>query len=127
MARRNKYNNIRSFGYDSMAEREYSEVLELLRLADPPEIVSFQHHPPAAVLVGSVRWRIDFLVETEKHKFYVEVKGMPTSDYKVKLELYRSIYDQGNLLPLFVVKKYALHRYKIIDSIGTDEIREPLI
>lgn len=124
---KNKYHNVRSFGYDSQAEREYGDVLELLRIADPPEIVSFQHHPTAAVLVGSVKWRIDFLVNTKEHLFYVEVKGMPTSDYKIKLELYRSLFSQGNLLPLFIVKKYALHRYKIIDSIGTDEIKEPLI
>ena len=127
MTGHNKYHNVRTGGYDSKAEREYGEVLMLLQLAEPPEIVSFQHHPPAVMLVGSVKWRIDFLVETEKHKFYVEVKGFATSDYKIKLELYRSLYEQGNFLPLFVVEKYALHRYKIIDSIGTDEIRSPLI
>ena len=129
MAKRNKYNNNRSAGYDSNAEREYGDVLELLRIADPPEIVSFQHHPPAVVLVGSVKWRIDYLVTTDYECYYVEVKGMETSDYKVKLELYRSLYPQSGLLPLFVVKKYGPHRFRVTDSIGTEErgIPDPLI
>ena len=127
MAKQNKYNNNRSAGYDSNAEKEYGDVLELLRIADPPEIISYQHHPPAVVLVGSVKWRIDFFVETEKHKFFIEVKGLATSDYKIKLELYRSLYPQGNLLPLFIVKKYGPHRFMVIDEIGTEGINTPVI
>ena len=118
---KNKYNASRSAGYDSKAEREYSEVLELLKRAG--EIREFQHHPPAVKLCGGyVKWRVDYrVVGANGEEYYVEVKGMPTEGYRIKLNIWK--YERP--FPLFVVTKITPLRFKVIEQVATDRIKEP--
>ena len=115
--RRNKFNAKRVGKFDSTAESEYAGVLELLKRAG--EIADYEHHPPTVLLAGCIKWRVDFLVTpNEGDDYYIEVKGMPTADYKVKLELWRN----EKPAPLFVVTKYGPSRFRVIDEIGTKGI-----
>lgn len=115
--RRNKYNAKRSMGFDSQAERGYDDVLSLLKRSG--QIKDYIHHPPAVKIVGSVKWRVDFkVIQNDDSGYYVEVKGMETSDYKLKLLLWKD----HKPAPLFVVKKYGELRYRVIDEVGTENI-----
>ena len=97
--RRNKYNNIRSGGYDSKLERNYADKLSALYLAG--EIQEFVHHPPSIKMCGgTITWAIDYLVILNGgQKVYVEVKGMPTPEFKLKFKLYcwLKVYWDGNM------------------------------
>ncbi len=113
----------------SNAEKEYGDVLDLLVLADPQQILSHSHHPPAARLPGNTQWAIDYLaVAVDGTEFYVEVKaGLMDQHYKLKLELYRQCQESHSLLPLFVVVRYAEMRFRVIDEIGTEGLEQPLL
>jgi|GEM_PF-2378083 len=118
--RGNKYHaqGVRKGGhwYDSKAEAEYADVLELCKRGGL--ILDYQHHPPGVVLVGTIRWNIDYLVTgLGGQQFYVEVKGLATSDYKLKLELYRQVKPA----PLYVVKRYGELRFRVIDEVATED------
>ena len=89
--------------YGSHAELYYAGVLELLKKAG--EIISYQHHPPSVILLsGGVKWRVDYLVVKNKNiKYYVEVKGYATPEFKKKVIWYRG--EDLKHLPLFTVKQ----------------------
>jgi len=117
---RNKYHAIRVRKYDSKAEKEYADVLELLKRAG--KIESYEHHPEPVVLMKAsdgkdITWKIDFLITNKEKQYYVEVKGFKTADFIIKLKMYRNLQIR---LPLFVVKRYGDLRYKITDTVDGD-------
>jgi len=97
--------------YHSKAELEYAGVLELLLMAG--RIQSFLHHPPAVIMCnGHVKWTVDYLVTNlDGDEYYVEVKGMPLEEFKVKFNVYLS--EAPDHLPLFTVYRYAEGRFRI--------------
>jgi len=119
MIRRNKYNaqGCRYNGrwYHSRAERGYAELLDLF--IKTGSVKSWR--PQVSVnLPGGIKWKVDFEVtDSCGNTYMVEVKGMATPEYKLKLELYRAKQDE--MLPLFVVRKYGEGKYRIIDEVGT--------
>lgn len=118
---RNKYNAVRCGGYDSKAEQEYAMVLELLERAG--QIREWVHHPPAVQLTASIKWKVDYKVlDTEGEPFWVEVKGMPTEGYSLKLRLWKDLMDD----PLFVVRRYGELRFKVLESVNTGTILAPV-
>ena len=126
MTKRNKYNAQRTLRggmwFDSKAEAGYADVLELLKKAG--EILDWEYHPPAVKMSrGAVRWRVDFKV-TDRFgsEFYVEVKGMKTEGYTLKLARWRHEVPA----PLFVVKKYGDLHYRVIEEVGTEGLIAPI-
>ena len=108
--------------YDSQAEAGYADVLELLKRGGV--IADYMHHPPAVKFRSGIMWRVDYIVTPNTGvEYYVEVKGLPTADYRLKLELWR----HEKPYPLFVVRKYGEMRFRIIDEIDTDGIARPLL
>ena len=115
LKRTNKYGAVRSRCHcgqtaDSKAEGEYCDLLALMKRAG--EIADYQHHPAAVKMTDAgIQWRVDFWVqEPDGSEYYVEVKGLATADYKIKLELYRTY----GVLPLYVVKRYGSMRFRLI-------------
>ncbi len=121
MRGRNKYNAVRHGVYDSGAEEEYAMVLELLQRAG--QIREFEHHPPAVQLTARIKWKVDYKVtDNDGNEFWVEVKGMPTEGYSLKLRLWKDLMDA----PLFVVTKYGKLRFRVIESVNTGTILAPV-
>jgi len=101
MNRSNKYHARRSFGFDSNAERDYADVLEIKKRGGL--IKDFIHHPPAVKWGNApytASWRIDFLVTlNDDTEIYVEYKGMPTPEYKIKFKWFKS----DNVAPIIIM------------------------
>lgn len=126
--RKNKYNNQRSGGFDSQAEKRYGEVLEMLVRGG--EIKSYIHHPPAIELMSGpkISWRVDFLVTAlDDSQYWVEYKGMKTTGYTYQLRIWKNLVRMGLMDDvLFVVQEYAHHKCKVIDSINAGVITQPI-
>ncbi len=124
----NKYNARASEGYGSQDEREYGDVLELLKRAG--QIKDYVHHGPAVVLseLPRITWAIDYrVVAIDGSIFYVEYKGMATDMYKMKLRLYKEQAAAGNITtPLFVVTKYGPMRFRVIESVNAGTLSQPV-
>ncbi|MCP4709869.1 MAG: DUF1064 domain-containing protein [Planctomycetes bacterium] len=100
----NKYNARKvqrdGHAFDSQLEAEYWDILQILKKTG--SILDVQHHPPAVKFECGIGWRIDYLVTNyQGEEYYVEVKGLATTDYKLKLALYKHEFDT----PLFVVAR----------------------
>lgn len=112
----NKYHAKRSGPFDSQAELEYGEVLELEKRAG--EIKDYIHHPPAIKMYGRIRYEPDYLVTGKDGKqCYVEVKGDETGEWRIKFNWLK----ENCPLSLFVVQKYGTGRFRCIahiDKIG---------
>ena len=123
---KNKYNNLRSGGYDSNLERKYSDRLALL--VKTGDVKEFTHHPPSIKMCsGTITWAVDYHVKLgDGTEVYVEVKGMPTREVRVKWKLYKWLYDNWSLdppaemLPVLIVQQGG----KIYDSVGCQGIIE---
>ncbi len=96
-------------------------MLELLKRAG--EIRDYEHHPPAVELCGGlVKWKVDYRVAgINGEEYYVEVKGMQTEGYRIKLNIWK--YERP--FPLFVVTKVGPMRFKVIEQVATDMLKEP--
>jgi len=96
----NKYGAKKSFGYDSNAERDYSEVLDLYRKGKI--IRAWDHHPPA-IKWSTAKWNVDFLITArDGQEFYIEYKGCETDYYKLKLKWFLSM--EPIPAPLVIIK-----------------------
>ena len=122
--RKNKYHARRSDDFDSDAEKDYSGILKLLKMAG--EIKDYRHHPPPVLLFENpngrdISWNIDFWVQqTDDVGYYVEVKGKPTRklpEYYLKLRMYQAKPPA----PLIVVEKVISTRFKIVIAVGCGE------
>lgn len=95
--------------YASKAEAEWAQQLEL-----DPDIAFIQHQPRAEMSegAGDVDYRPDFLVVANGftsidevpgvlHCWYDEVKGVDTSAWRVKLQVYR----KHGKIPLRIARK----------------------
>lgn len=86
--------------HPSQMEAAYCEYLQLECRADDGKYSHFDHQ--TSVDLGSgIRWKIDFLAyprDTTQPPLYIEVKGMPTADYKLKRQLYEAKYGKESLM-----------------------------
>lgn len=120
MSRTNKYHAYRSGAYDSQAEKEYADLLDLLVKAG--EIAAYKHHPPAFEIISGLAWRLDYLIyDNDGQMIYVDVKGFQTPDYKTKLKLWMIHRLDKNLL---IVKRLAYMCYQAIAATGPAFARE---
>jgi len=115
-----KYHNIRSGGYDSKLETDYGRKLDLL--VKTGDVIEYLHHPPSVKLCnGTITWAIDYWVRLiNGEEVYVEVKGVPTREFRLKWKLYKWLrgYWDSDLLPVIIVQQGG----KIYDSVGADLI-----
>jgi len=121
MIRKNKFNAVgcRRGGiwYGSRTEAEYADLLELEKRAGL--IKDFVAHPPGVALVGNTRWNIDFMViDNDGAERYVEVKGMKTEGYRIKLQLYKDRKKMLKLPPLMVVARYGCMKFRAIEQVA---------
>jgi len=96
---RNKYNakktNINGYIYDSQLEASYGIELEH-RLA-LGEIKSYERQIRLDLVINGKKWR-SYKIDFKVHHFdsppeYVEVKGFPTRDWKMKFDVLKIIRD----------------------------------
>jgi hypothetical protein len=118
--RTNKYGAKRSFGYDSNAERDYADVLEMKKRGGL--IKDFIHHPPAVKWGNAphgTSWKIDFLVTlNDDAEIYVEYKGFPTDYYKIKYKWFKS----DNVAPIIVMGGNKTKGFAEIERFDADGI-----
>lgn len=97
--KRNKYGAVRKeyngVSYDSTAEADYACKLDLKIKAG--EVKSWTRQHKWDLKINGVHWiyyRIDFRVEmTDGEIRYVEIKGMPTKDWKQKFEATKILFN----------------------------------
>jgi len=123
--RGNKYNARRTMylghAYDSQAEAEYAQVLNLVRKSG--DIKNWEPHPAAVQIIPGLnhKWRLDFLVHNNKGQWwYVDVKGRKTDRFTINMKLWRQ--RKPKPLPLIIVQRYGEMRFKMIDSVGMEGI-----
>ncbi len=101
--RRNKFKAIRTRGFGSKLEAAGYDMLKLRELSGEIKDIKCQQAVTLAEGNGHrVRWKLDFsfrIVATDQLE-YVEIKGIETADYKIKLKLYK----MNPPAPLTVVK-----------------------
>ena len=120
----NKYSAIRSGGYDSQLERAYAERLSLYVKAG--KIKSFVPHPAAVQLTPRIKWKIDFLVFDKVGKgFRLEVKGVKTREYSLKLRMWKDLRPDQPLLVIAGKKRHGEYGFWPIESIAMGDIDFP--
>ena len=106
-SRRNKYNNKKSsyngVVYDSKAEADYAEFLDISRHAKDPaaKVISWERQVRYRFEVNEVHvgdYYLDFLVEYADGRVeHVDVKGVRTGVYKLKKKLMLACHGIGLL------------------------------
>lgn len=98
--------------FDSKAERDYFSQLKLLESAGEIEILELQ--PKVYMTDSRILYKPDFLILEKKlnEKVYIDVKGMETPVFRLKMRLWKE-YGAGTLR---LVKKdrFGFHDYKDI-------------
>ena len=99
--KRSKYGNVKTMyrgrKYDSRAEAKYSEILDGLLDEKLIKHVEYQKRYPLQDMKGTRRmaYIADFVVTTNKgRKVIIDVKGVLTSDNKVKLAYFQYTYKE---------------------------------
>ena len=106
-------------------------IYQLLRDYYPRDAILI-HHPivvkPATKRYPALKWRVDFYIDSSKDSFanqdiLVEAKGVPTPDFKHKLQLFE--LQHPDLFPyLYIVGNYKSEK---IDRNVTSMSKEDLI
>jgi len=86
--RKNKYGAIRTSGFSSKLEAAVHQVLLLRQATGEIKDIKCQQ---SVLLMGVVRWRIDFsAIDCKSEKlFYIEAKGLSDRVFKMKLKLFK--------------------------------------
>lgn len=113
--KKNKYKAVRTNGFSSKFENAVHEVLLLKQKLGEVKNIKCQQTVvlipgPATVRIA---WKVDFSYEAPSGETrYVEAKGVETSDYKLKLKLWRSN-------PPYALEIYKGHysRPKLVETI----------
>ncbi len=90
--RRNKFKAVRTRGFSSKMEAAGYDLLKLREMAGEIREIKCQQSVTLIEKNGhSIRWKIDysFIVSKTDCLEYLEIKGVETSDYKLKLKLYK--------------------------------------
>ena len=89
---RNKFKAVRTNGFGSKLESAGYDLLKLKELAGEIKDIKCQQGVTLIEKNGhSIRWKIDFSFRLTKDDSleYVEIKGIETADYRLKLKLYK--------------------------------------
>jgi len=96
--RRNKYNarkvKIDGHVFDSIAESQYYAELKLRQRAGDLKILELQ--PKVYLTRAKILMKLDFLIERDGEKVWIDVKGMPTPVFNLKKRLWKH-YGPGKL------------------------------
>jgi hypothetical protein len=90
--KRNKFKAVRTNGFGSKMEAAGYEWLKARELAGEINSIKCQQAVTLLEKNGhSIRWKIDFsfVVKESNQLEYLEVKGVETADYRIKLKLYK--------------------------------------
>ncbi len=105
-AKKQFYNNHQ---YDSGFESAYARELDFRKKAK--EIISWQPHVPIDLIVNGYRvctYTIDFVVHyPDGITEYVETKGRPTYDWRLKWKLFEALYSKHPDTRLVVVQQHS--------------------
>ncbi|MCK5640785.1 MAG: hypothetical protein KAJ19_08305 [Gammaproteobacteria bacterium] len=123
---RNKYNAQRTIGmdgcyYPSKCEAAVADILWAMDKGDEIDGYECQHR---IQLPFDISWKVDFLVHTKNGDCFIEAKGMPTAEYRLKLKIYKGSDFEGKL-PLFI---YGHNRQGVFlkETVGTDGMEPPI-
>jgi len=102
--RREKYNRKRvrsadGYWYDSIAEKDYAQVL--LALEKSGEISDIRRQEMVKLSAANIGYKPDFSYTEDGRRIYVDVKGFETPEFRLKARLWR-VYGPG---PLRIVKR----------------------
>ena len=98
----NKYNAIRSGGFDSQLEKAYAKRLELYKKIGT--IKDYWRQQTVTLLPDPrVTLKVDFLVRlNDGVELYVETKGLETREFVIKRKIWEN--NQKNMPPLLIIK-----------------------
>ena len=118
--KKSKYNNKRTryndVWYDSKMEASYASVLDCLKKAG--EIKGWDRQPSYKLPCG-IRWKIDFIVyRNDGSYYYVEVKGLATKDYKLKLELFKHSSKDELIVVKSIDQKAFPPKFRILEHVN---------
>lgn len=104
MMRREKYNRKRvraadGYWYDSIAEKDYAEIL--LALEKSGAISNIRRQEMIKLSAANIGYKPDFSYTEAGRRIYVDVKGFETPEFRLKARLWRA-YGPG---PLRIVKR----------------------
>lgn len=90
--RKNKFKAIRTAGFASKLEYAVHAILVKRQLAGEISDIKCQQ---AVILIPGpptvqIKWKVDFSFIEDGKRCYAEAKGIETSDYKLKMKLWRS-------------------------------------
>lgn len=107
MLRRSKYKNAnREYNgvmYHSRAEADYAELLELRKknVIGVDSIADWERQVPVKLVVNGIlvtTYIVDFVVtHHDGRKEWIEIKGYPTAEWKIKEKLFRALYPERKL------------------------------
>lgn len=110
----NKFKAIKTRGFASKMEAAGFDLLKLREMAGEIKDIKCQQAVTLAQGNGlKLRWKIDFsfVIAATGQLEYAEIKGVETSDYRIKLKLYKmnppaplTIY-KGNYRRLYIVER----------------------
>jgi len=87
--------------FDSPSESQYYSYLKLLSTEARSGIKLLELQPKVYLTDAKILYKPDFLIEENGEKIYIDVKGVSTPTFKIKLRLWKH-YAEGKLR---IVKK----------------------